>query len=73
MTELKTTTTANNSNKNKKINKIKDNNFKTIPKYQNGDVDVSTFTCTCFGPGVDSASNRNEYQESFLGVKTAGA
>jgi hypothetical protein len=25
------------------------------------------------GPGVDSASNRNEYQESFLGVKTAGA
>jgi hypothetical protein len=25
------------------------------------------------GPGVDSASNRNEYQESFLGVKTTGA
>jgi hypothetical protein len=25
------------------------------------------------GPGVDSDSNRNEYQESFLGVKTAGA
>jgi hypothetical protein len=25
------------------------------------------------GPGVDSASNRNKYQESFLGVKTAGA
>jgi hypothetical protein len=24
-------------------------------------------------PGVDSASNRNKYQESFLGVKTAGA
>ena len=24
-------------------------------------------------PGVDSASNRNEYQEHFLGVKTAGA
>ena len=23
--------------------------------------------------GVDSASNRNEYQEYFLGVKTAGA
>jgi hypothetical protein len=23
-------------------------------------------------PGVDSASNRNEYKESFLGVKTAG-
>jgi hypothetical protein len=25
------------------------------------------------GPGVDSASDRNEYQESFLVVKTAGA
>jgi len=26
-----------------------------------------------YGPGVDSASNRNEYQDYFLGVKTAGA
>jgi hypothetical protein len=30
-----------------------------------------------YGPGVDSAPNRNEYQEYFLGggggVKTAGA
>ena len=26
-----------------------------------------------YGPGVDSASNRNEYQVYFLGVKTAGA
>jgi len=25
------------------------------------------------GPGVDSTSNRNEYQEHFLGVKAAGA
>jgi len=25
------------------------------------------------GGGVDSASNRNEYQEYFLGVKDAGA
>jgi len=25
------------------------------------------------GPGIDSASNRNEYQEHFLGVKAAGA
>ena len=24
-------------------------------------------------PGVDSASNRNEYQEYFLGVKATGA
>jgi len=28
---------------------------------------------TDFGPGVDSASNRNEYQEDFLGVNAAGA
>jgi hypothetical protein len=26
-----------------------------------------------YSPGVDSASNRNEYQEYFLGVKAAGA
>ena len=26
-----------------------------------------------YDSGVDSASNRNEYQEYFLGVKSAGA
>ena len=26
-----------------------------------------------YGPGVDSASNRNAYQEHFLGVNAAGA
>jgi len=26
-----------------------------------------------YGPEVDSASNRNEYKEYFLGVKAAGA
>jgi hypothetical protein len=26
-----------------------------------------------YGPGVDSASNQNKYQEYFLGVKAAGA
>jgi hypothetical protein len=26
-----------------------------------------------YGPGVDSASNRNEYQEHFLVVNAAGA
>ena len=26
-----------------------------------------------YGPGADSASCRNEYQEYFLGVKAAGA
>jgi len=26
-----------------------------------------------YGPGVDSASNRNEYQEYIVGVNAAGA
>jgi len=26
-----------------------------------------------YDPGAESAANRNEYQEYFLGVKTAGA
>jgi hypothetical protein len=26
-----------------------------------------------YGPGFDSASNRKQYQEHFLGVKAAGA
>jgi len=26
-----------------------------------------------YGSGVESASNRNEYQEYFLGLKAAGA
>jgi len=34
--------------------------------------DIKSFRSHC-GPGVDSASNRNEYQENFLGVKAAGA
>ena len=35
-------------------------------------IDVKSFQ-SHYGPGVDSASNRNEYQEYFLGVKAAGA
>ena len=34
--------------------------------------DIKSFR-SHYGPGVDSASNRNEYQEYFLGVKAAGA
>ena len=34
-------------------------------------IDVKSFR-SHYGPGVDSASNRNEYQEQFLGVKAAG-
>jgi len=35
-------------------------------------IDIKSFL-SHYGPGVDSASNRNEYQEHFLGVKAAGA
>ena len=35
-------------------------------------IDIESFR-SHYGPGVDSASNRNEYQEYFLGVKAAGA
>ena len=35
-------------------------------------IDIKSFP-SHYGPGVDSASNRNEYQEYFLGVKAAGA
>jgi len=35
-------------------------------------VDIKSFR-SHYVPGVDSASNRNEYQEYFLGVKAAGA
>jgi len=35
-------------------------------------IDIKSFR-THYGSGVDSASNRNEYKEYFLGVKAAGA
>ena len=35
-------------------------------------VDIKSFW-SHYGPGVDSASNRNEYQEYFLGAKLAWA
>ena len=45
----------------------------TIPAGVNGFfVDIKSFR-SHYGPGVDSASNRNGYQEYFLGVKAAGA
>jgi len=34
--------------------------------------DIKSFR-SHYGPGVDSPSNRNEYQEYFLGLKAAGA
>ena len=35
-------------------------------------IDMKSFR-SHYGPGVDPASNRNEYQEYFLEVKAAGA
>ena len=35
-------------------------------------IDIKFFR-SHYGPGVDSASNRNEYREYFLGVGGAGA
>ena len=34
-------------------------------------IDIKSYR-SHYGPGVDSASNRNEYQGHFLGVKVAG-
>jgi len=34
-------------------------------------IDIKSFR-SHYGPGADSASNRNEYQEYFLGVMAAG-
>jgi len=45
----------------------------SIPAGVNGFfIDIKSFR-SHYGPGVDSASNRNEYQEYFLGVRAAGA
>jgi len=46
---------------------------RSIPAGVNGFfIDTKSFR-SHYGPGVDSASNRNEYREYFLGVKAAGA
>jgi hypothetical protein len=37
-----------------------------------GVIDIKSFR-SHNGPGIDSTSNRNEYQEYFLGVKAVGA
>ena len=44
----------------------------SIPAVSGIFIDIKSFR-SHYGPGVDSASNRNEYQEYFLGVKMAGA
>jgi len=37
------------------------------------DFSLTKYSLSHHDPGVDSASNRNEYQEHFLEVKAAGA
>ena len=45
----------------------------SIPASVNGFfIDIKSFR-SHYDPGVDSASNRNEYQEHFLEVKAGGA
>ena len=45
----------------------------SIPAGVNGYfIDIKSFR-SHYGPGVDSTSNGNEYQEYFLGVKAVGA
>ena len=47
-------------------------NRKVADSIPAGVIDIKSFRLHC-DPGVDSASNRNEYQECFLRVKAAGA
>ena len=44
----------------------------SIPAVGGFFTDIKSFR-SHYGPGVDSVSNRNEYQEYSLGVKAAGA
>ena len=43
------------------------------PRWRHWNFSLTLSFRSHYGPGFDSASNRNEYQEYFLGVKTAGA
>ena len=45
----------------------------SIPAGVNGLFNDIKFFRSHYGPAVDSASNRNEYQEYFLGVKADDA
>jgi len=67
--------------------KMKGDRFGTVVKVLCYNSEGRWFDCRCchrkfsltyssrshYDPGVDRASNRNEYQEHFLGVKAAGA
>jgi hypothetical protein len=48
--------------------------MRNVPdKYFVEKIDTNIYVQPHYGPGVDSASNKNEYQEYFLGVKTTDA
>jgi len=47
-------------------------NRKVAGSIPDGVIHIKSFR-SHYGPGVDSASNRHEYQEYLLGVKAAGA
>ena len=47
-------------------------NRKVAGSTPDGVIDIKSFP-SHYGPRVESASNRNEYQEYFLGVRAAGA
>jgi len=47
--------------------------FLTSTLYRDGDHGSTVVNVLCYKLGVDSACNRNEYQDYFLGVKAAGA
>ena len=53
------------------ILEVKNVKFSNVIKVRYSPI-TSGITLT-YGPGVDSASNSNEYQEYFLEVKAAGA
>jgi len=43
------------------------------PSWCHWNFSLTKFFLSHYGPGIDSAANRNEHQEYFLGVKAAGA
>ena len=63
----------NTTNKYLNCSRIGDKVAGSIPDGVSGFfIDIKSFR-SHYGPGVDTSSNRNEYQEYFLGVKAAGA
>ena len=73
ITTTTTTTTTNNNNNNKSTAVAQWLGCCATNRKVAGSIPAGVNPSDRNGPGVDSASNRNEYQEHFLGVKVAGA